>query len=90
MTSYFSATKPDTVGVGLINSPAGLASWLLEKFITTTASRTEDALGTMGKRITLDEMLTNIMIYWLTDSMPSAMRLYKETIPSTEFQMLDR
>eukprot|EP00794_Sanderia_malayensis_P018725 gene18725-20614_t len=79
---HIQSTKPDTVGFAMINTPTGLASYILEKFVAATFSSGDNALQKMEKRLTLDEILTNIMIYWLTDSMPTAMRLYKEGIHS--------
>ena len=81
----FSATKPDTVGFALNDSPSGLASYILEKFVLGfggTRCQNQDVLKCMEERVTLDELLTNIMIYWETNSMPSAVRLYKEAMNS--------
>ena len=82
---FFLATTPDTVGFGINDSPAGLASYILEKFVLGfhgTKCENQDVLKCMEDRITLDELLTNVMIYWETRSMPSAARLYKEAINS--------
>ncbi len=67
-------TKPQTLGYGLNDSPAGLAAWIVEKFRTWS-----DCGGDIEKRFTKDELLTNIMIYWVTGSITSSMRLYCET-----------
>ena len=82
---FFLATTPDTVGFGLNDSPAGLASYVLEKFVRGfrgTRCQNQDVLKCMEDRATLDELLTNIMIYWETRSMPSAARIYKEAMNS--------
>ena len=82
---YFLATKPDTVGFGLNDSPSGLASYVLEKFVLGfggTRCQNQDVLKCMENRVTLDELLTIVMLYWETNSMPSAARLYKEAINS--------
>ncbi|RPD38355.1 epoxide hydrolase [Chitinophaga barathri] len=65
------ATKPQTQAIGLNDSPAGLASWIIEKFNTW---RTPD--GTIEDHFTKDELLTNIMIYWVSQTINSSMRSY--------------
>lgn len=71
------ATKPQTPAYGLNDSPAGLASWIVEKFY-----RWSDCNGDIETCFTKDELLTNIMIYWKTQTINSAMRLYYETMHS--------
>jgi microsomal epoxide hydrolase len=66
-------TKPQTLGYGLNDSPAGLAAWIVEKFRTWS-----DSDGNVEKRFTKDELLTNITIYWVTETGPSSIRLYYE------------
>eukprot|EP00092_Neocalanus_flemingeri_P056792 GFUD01067373.1.p1 GENE.GFUD01067373.1~~GFUD01067373.1.p1 ORF type:complete len:472 (+),score=108.11 GFUD01067373.1:30-1445(+) len=86
-SGYFhqQATKPDTVGVGLSSSPLGLAAYILEKFSTwTNPDWTRDNTGGLeGGRhpIKRDRMLTNVMLYWVTNSITSSMRFYKENFP---------
>ena len=67
-------TKPQTLGYGLTDSPAGLAAWIIEKFRTWS-----DCGGDVESRFTKDELLTNVMIYWVTGSITSSTRLYCET-----------
>jgi microsomal epoxide hydrolase len=67
-------TKPQTLGYGLMDSPAGLAAWITEKFRTWS-----DCGGNVETRFTKDELLTNIMIYWVTGTITSSTRLYFET-----------
>ncbi len=67
-------TKPQTLGYGLNDSPAGLAGWIVEKFYTWG-----DCNGDVESRFTKDELLTNIMIYWVTQSITSSTRLDCET-----------
>ncbi len=67
------STKPQTLGYGLNDSPAGLAAWIVEKF-----RRWSDCDGDVEKRFTKDELLTNIMIYWTTETINSANRFYYE------------
>ncbi|MGN8038072.1 epoxide hydrolase family protein [Chitinophaga sp. 22321] len=65
------ATKPQTQAFGLNDSPTGLASWIVEKF---NSWRTPD--GTIEDHFTKDELLTNIMIYWVSQTINSSMRTY--------------
>jgi pimeloyl-ACP methyl ester carboxylesterase len=66
-------TKPQTLGFGLNDSPAGLAAWIAEKFRTWT-----DCDGEIERCISKDELLANITIYWVTQTITSSTRLYYE------------
>ena len=72
--SHLQSTKPQTAGVGLNDSPAGLCAWIVEKFRGWS-----DCLGDVERRFTKDELLTNVTIYWLTQTIHSSMRLYYES-----------
>jgi pimeloyl-ACP methyl ester carboxylesterase len=76
-------TKPQSLGVGLNDSPAGLAAWITEKFYTWT-----DCNGDIESVITKDELITNIMIYWVTETITSSTRLYYETIKNARLPFL--
>ena len=67
-------TKPLTLAYALNDSPAGLAAWIVEKFRAWS-----DCGGDVERSFTKDQLLTNIMLYWVTGSMPSAVRLYYES-----------
>src|SRR5262245_51130900 len=67
-------TKPQTLGQGLSDSPVGLASWIIDKWHSWS-----DHDGDLEKVYTKDELLTNVMIYWVTNSGTSSARLYYET-----------
>ena len=71
--SRSNSTRPMTLGYGLNDSPAGLAAWIVEKFRAWS-----DSGGDAEKKFTKDELLTNITIYWATQSGPSSVRLYFE------------
>jgi microsomal epoxide hydrolase len=73
-------TKPQTLGYALSDSPAGLAAWIVEKFRTWS-----DCGGDVERRFSKDELLTNIMIYWVTGTINSSVRLYCETMRSGRF-----
>ena len=71
------STRPQTLGYGLADSPAGQAAWILEKFWAWT-----DCDGHPENALTRDEMLDNVMFYWLTNSAASSGRLYWESFGS--------
>lgn len=66
-------TRPQTVGYGLTDSPAGLAAWMYDKFAQWTFSG-----GDPEKSLTKDEMLDDITLYWVTNTAISSARLYWE------------
>lgn len=68
------STKPQTLSYGLNNSPVGLAAWIVEKFKTWS-----DNNGSIESKFTKDELLTNISIYWFTQTIGSSMRVYYES-----------
>ncbi len=68
------STRPQTVGYGLVDSPAGQAAWILEKFWAWT-----DCNGHPENALTRDEMLDNVMMYWLPGTGASSARLYWES-----------
>jgi len=68
------ATKPQTLAYGLNDSPVGLAAWIVEKFRSWS-----DCGGDVEQRFTKDELLANITLYWLTETMASSVRVYYET-----------
>jgi epoxide hydrolase len=69
------ATRPQTVGYGLVDSPAGLCAWIVEKFWSWT-----DCGGHPENALTRDELLDNVMLYWLPGTGASSARLYWESI----------
>ncbi|XP_058818173.1 juvenile hormone epoxide hydrolase 1-like isoform X2 [Topomyia yanbarensis] len=82
---HLQATKPDTVGTALVGNPVGLAAYILEKFSTwTNPAYRELADGGLLKYFTLDSLLDNIMIYYLTDTITTSQRLYYETFTIRE------
>lgn len=67
-------TRPQTLGYGLNDSPAGLAAWIVEKFQSWSHHS-----GNFEDVVNRDELLTNIMIYWTTQTITSSTRLYFES-----------
>lgn len=68
------ATRPQTIGYSLVDSPAGLLAWILEKFRAWS-----DCDGLPENAITRDEILDDIMVYWLNSAGASSARLYWES-----------
>ncbi len=73
-------TKPQTLSYALNDSPAGLAAWIVEKFRTWS-----DCNGDVERRFTKDQLLTNIMLYWVPETANSSCRLYCETMRAGKF-----
>jgi len=71
--SYVQSTKPATLAMGLNDSPAGLAAWIVEKFRAWS-----DSGGDVEARFGRDHLLTNLTIYWATQTIGSSVRLYYE------------
>lgn len=71
--NHLQATKPETIGIALADSPAGQAAWVYDKFQSKT-----DNNGLAEDALTLDEMLDAISLYWFTNSAASSARIYWE------------
>jgi pimeloyl-ACP methyl ester carboxylesterase len=67
------STKPQTLAYGLSDSPVGLAAWIVEKFRSWS-----DCNGDLEERFSMDEILTSIMIYWVPNTIGSAVQIYYE------------
>lgn len=74
------STRPQTLGYGLVDSPAGQAAWILEKFHGWT-----DNAGTPETAVGRDQLLDNVMLYWLPGTGASSARLYWESFDSPPF-----
>ena len=66
-------SRPQTLGFALNDSPAGQAAWIIDKFWVWS-----DHGGNLENSFTKDELLTNVMLYWVTQSGPSSARIYFE------------
>jgi epoxide hydrolase len=71
------ATRPQTLGYGLADSPSGQAAWILEKFWAWT-----DCDGHPENVLSRDELLDNVMLYWVTNTAASSARLYWQSFGS--------
>jgi epoxide hydrolase len=69
------ATRPQTIGYALVDSPAALCAWIIEKFWAWT-----DCDGHPENVLSRDELLDNLMLYWLPGAGGSSARLYWESI----------
>ncbi|MGH8978398.1 MAG: epoxide hydrolase family protein [Acidimicrobiia bacterium] len=72
--------NPQTLGYGLTDSPAGLAGWIVEKFYAWT-----DHDGDLEQAVTRDQILTNLTVYWVTQTINSSVRLYCESRRTDRF-----
>jgi epoxide hydrolase len=68
------STRPQTLGYGLVDSPVGQLTWIVEKFWAWT-----DSDGHPENVLSRDELLDNVMIYWVTGSAASSARMYWES-----------
>lgn len=77
-TGYFheQATKPNTVGIGLNDSPVFLASWILDKF------------SGWGSKFDEDELLDNLMVYWISQTGVSSCSYYQNLMEDWEGRLL--
>ncbi|HLL66363.1 MAG TPA: epoxide hydrolase [Micromonosporaceae bacterium] len=73
------STRPQTIGYGLVDSPAALCAWILEKFRSWT-----DCDGHPENALTRDELLDNLMFYWLPGTGASSARLYWESFKQVQ------
>ncbi|HEX3784949.1 MAG TPA: epoxide hydrolase [Pseudonocardiaceae bacterium] len=76
--SHIQGTRPGTLGAALADSPAGLAAWIVEKFRAWS-----DCDGDVESVFSKDHLLTNITLYWLTNTAATSARLYYETQHAT-------
>jgi pimeloyl-ACP methyl ester carboxylesterase len=74
------STRPQTLGYGLADSPAGQCAWILEKFMAWS-----DCGDSPEDSFTRDRLLDNVMVYWLTDTATSSARLYWESYKTSFF-----
>lgn len=77
-------SKPQTLAYGLNDSPAGLAGWILEKFHAWS-----DCHGDVLGHFTMDQLCTNLTIYWVTGTINSSTRLYFESLRSGGLAAID-
>jgi pimeloyl-ACP methyl ester carboxylesterase len=71
--AHLQRNEPQTPAYALNDSPAGLAAWIIEKFRSWS-----DCGGDVETRFTKDELLANVTLYWMTQTISSSFRLYNE------------
>jgi pimeloyl-ACP methyl ester carboxylesterase len=71
--AHIQRTHPQSLAYGLNDSPAALAAWIVEKFRDWA-----DCDGEVERRFTRDELLSNVTLYWMTETIHSSCRLYYE------------
>lgn len=71
--AHLQGTRPQTLAYALNDSPAGLAAWILEKF-----REWSDCGGNLYSSFSRDELLTNVTLYWMTETISSSIRMYHE------------
>jgi len=87
---HLQATKPDTIGIALGDSPAGLAAYFLDRFaIFTDPKNIDKEDGGLTEKFTMDQLITNIMIYWVTNTAGTSARIYKESAKYVVFNELN-
>ncbi len=69
------SSRPQTLAYGLNDSPIGLAAWIVDKFRAWS-----DCDGQVERRFSKDDVLTNVMLYWLTETISSSTRLYYDDV----------
>ncbi|MCL9761706.1 epoxide hydrolase family protein [Frankia sp. AiPa1] len=74
------STRPQTLGYGLADSPAGQCAWIVEKFHAWT-----DCDGHPEKALSRDQILDDISVYWFTGTATSSSRLYWESLRTVDF-----
>ena len=77
------STKPQTLGYGLTDSPAGLAGWITEKYRSWS-----DSKGEIETSIGRERLLATLTLYWITGTINSSVRMYYEN--AHHYQPLDR
>lgn len=75
--SFEQSTKPQTIGYGLVDSPAALCAWIIEKFEAWTD-------GELSTVLSSEALLDNLMMYWLPGTGASAARLYWESFADVQ------
>jgi pimeloyl-ACP methyl ester carboxylesterase len=71
--AHLQGTRPATPGYALNDSPAGLAAWIVEKF-----REWSDCEGDVYRSFSRDELLANVTLYWMTQTISSSFRMYHE------------
>ena len=71
--AHLQRTRPQTLAYGLADSPVGLAAWIVDKW-----REWSDCDGDPERRFSKDQLLTTVMLYWVTGTIESSFRLYRD------------
>jgi pimeloyl-ACP methyl ester carboxylesterase len=82
------STRPQTQGYGLADSPVGQMAWIVEKFYAWTDCE-KDGIKHPENILSKDELLDNVMLYWLNNCAASSARLYWESFNHTNLDPVD-
>ncbi|KAJ0171738.1 hypothetical protein K1T71_012501 [Dendrolimus kikuchii] len=86
---HLQGTKPDTIGIALLDSPVALANYILDRFMIFT--NYENKLkpdGGLETYYSYDKLIDNIMLYWSTNSIITSLRLYKECLSNADEEQI--
>ena len=86
--SKLQSTRPQTLGYGLADSPVGQMAWIVEKFYAWTDCE-RDGVKHPEHVLSKDEMLDNVMFYWLNNAAASSARLYWESFNNPGMETID-
>ena len=82
------STRPQTLGYGLADSPVGQMAWIVEKFYAWTDCE-KDGIKHPENVLSKDELLDNVMMYWLNNTAASSARLYWESFNKPNLDPID-
>ncbi|CAO3630382.1 unnamed protein product [Mucor hiemalis] len=84
------STRPYTLSYGLSDSPVGLLGWMLEPYHVWSFHQPSEAnTSSIPKTMTTDEFLTQVTIYWMTNTMSSSCRIYYEAKRNNMKSLID-
>ncbi|XP_012286945.1 juvenile hormone epoxide hydrolase 2 isoform X2 [Orussus abietinus] len=89
-SAYFhlQATRPDIIGIAFSDSPVGFAAYILEKFAgATNKSNLLKDDGGLFETFTPDELIDNLMMYWISNSQTTSMRIYAESFNHDRYKL---
>ncbi|KAJ2944863.1 hypothetical protein O0L34_g1755 [Tuta absoluta] len=81
---HLQGTKPDTIGIALTDSPLGLTSYILDRFLIFSDPANKFLQDGGLSKFSITNLLDNIMLYWTTSSITTSLRLYKESFANEE------
>jgi pimeloyl-ACP methyl ester carboxylesterase len=86
--SKIQSTRPQTIGYALADSPVGQMTWIIDKFYSWTDCA-RDGVKHLENVLTKDELLDNVMMFWLNNCAASSARLYWESFNAPNLDPID-